>query len=139
MIPQWSSGSPVRSGRWKSSISLSWNALRLRRRPPDKELSRLSLRLYLREQFLLGFDVLVVERQEGFERRDVTRETFPQLFRGGVVKVGDVLVQVRDDQLVAQFLGILHRVDSAAQDRLVMANRDQCLDVEELVAAGLQE
>src|SRR3954467_4294561 len=86
-----------------------------------------------------GLDVAVVKGDELLERFGVAGKTFSESFRGWVIKEGDVLVQVRDDEGVAQLLGALHRADSATEDGLEPANRDQRLDVEQLITAGLKE
>src|SRR4051812_14448288 len=93
----------------------------------------------LGQQIGEGLDVVVVKRDELLEGFGIASETFPESFRRRVVKEGDVFVEVRDDEGVAQLLGALHGADSATEDGLEVANRDQRLYVEQLITARLKE
>jgi hypothetical protein len=79
----------------------------------------------LREQVGERLDVAVVERDESLKGFDVSSETFPELFGRGVVKKRGILVEVRDDEGVAEFLGALHGAEAAAEDGLELAQRSQ--------------
>ena len=57
----------------------------------------LSLRADLREEIGEGLDVVVVKAVEGIEGEDVTGKAVPELFCGGVIKEGDVLVEIWSD------------------------------------------
>ena len=57
----------------------------------------LSFRADLREEIGEGLDVVVVKAVEGVEGEDVTGKAVPELFRGGVIKEGDILVEVWSD------------------------------------------
>lgn len=99
----------------------------------------LAFRPNLGEQIGQGIDVVVVKDLEHLEGIGVAGEAFPELFRGGVVKEGDLLVLVRHDLGVAQLLGVRHVADAAPEDGLHPPQRYQRFDIEELVAAGLEE
>ena len=57
----------------------------------------MSFRADLREEIGEGLDVIVVKAVEGVEGEDVTGKAAPELFRGGVIKEGDILVEVWSD------------------------------------------
>jgi hypothetical protein len=67
----------------------------------------------LGEQIGQRFDVVVVERGEGLESFDVAGKPFSELFGRGTVEERVVLIEVRDDQGIAQLLGALHGADTA--------------------------
>jgi len=66
-------------------------------------------------------------------------KTLPQFFRRRIVKKRTVLIQIRHDQFVAQFLIALEAAQSPADDRFVVAQRSQRFQVEQLSPAGLEQ
>jgi len=66
-------------------------------------------------------------------------ESFSQFLCSRIVEEGNVLVEIRHNQFVAEFLITRHAAQSPADNRFVVAQRGACLQVEQLDAAGLQQ
>src|SRR5262245_18063498 len=93
--------------------------------------------LDLFEQF--GFRSLQVVREfySGFQSIGINLESFSQLLCRRIVKKGNVLVEIRHDQLVTQFLVTCQRTETPANYGFKSSDSHQCFGVEQLNTAGL--
>ena len=74
----------------------------------------LPLGLNLLEQLGVGSFKLVRKAHSCFQSFGIYLELLSQFFGGRIVKEGDVLVEIRHDQLVTQFLITRHPLETPA-------------------------
>ena len=98
----------------------------------------LAFALDLFDQFGFGSLQVVSEFHSRFQSLGIDLETLSQLLCGRIVKEGNVLVEIRHDQIVAQFLVTLHVAKTPANDGFEFAQGHERLHVEQFDAAGLQ-
>ena len=90
------------------------------------------------EQLRVGSFQIVGKFHSGLQSFGIYLEPFSQFLGGWIVKERNVLVEIRHDQFVAQFLIARHAAQSPADNRFVVAQCPERLHVEQLDAAGLQ-
>ena len=98
----------------------------------------LSFDLDLFEQLCVGSFKIVSKFQSCVQSFGIYLESFAQFLGSRIVKEGNFLIEIWHDQLVAQFLIARHAAQSPADNRFVIAQRSERLQVEQLDAAGLQ-
>src|SRR5689334_19551077 len=89
----------------------------------------------------LGFGSLQVvsEFHSRFQRLRIDLETSSQLLRGGIVKEGNILIEIRHDKLIAQFLVTLHIAKAPANNGFEFTQSHKCFHVEQFNAPRLKE
>ena len=94
--------------------------------------------LDLLEQFRVGPFKIVSKFQPCAQSFGIHLKPPSQFLCGRIVKEGNLLIEIWHDQLVDQFLIPRHTAQSPADNRFVVAQRGERLQVEQLDAPGLQ-
>jgi len=91
------------------------------------------------EQLGFGSIQVVSEFHRCLQSLGIHLETSSQFLGGGIVKEGNVLVEIRHDQFVAQSLITLYIAKAPPDNGFEFAQGHECLHVEQLNAARLKQ